>query len=400
MQPTFLELVPSARPCSLYVHIPFCHAKCSYCAFFSEVPPSNGIDNLFLDRLLEEVAQVTMARSVPFETVFIGGGNPGMLPVSFLAELVSTITSIGKPLEFSMEMNPESLQDAHSLLFESGLDRLSIGIQSMQDRHLKTLGRNTDRQKNLQGLARAKELQDTFGFRLNCDLMTCIPGQSIADASTDIDELVDLVAPDHISLYNLTVEESTPLAQRVAGGSLVVLDEDRQADMLESCWDRLAALGYFQYEISNFSTEKATRCLHNERYWRLDEYVGIGPTAAGTVAMSGQSVRTTGAADIHRYTKEDAFSTYGIYPLTIAESMHEHLLMGLRTSVGIEKDAWSKRYGYRFNELFSERIVLLERYGERHFEDSKERFALTRAGFMLLDSIVLHLSQALEDAPS
>jgi oxygen-independent coproporphyrinogen-3 oxidase len=364
------------------------------------VPPSGGIGNLFLDRLLEEVSQVTMTRSAPFETVFIGGGNPGMLPVSFLTELVYTITSIGKPLEFSMEMNPESLQHDHSMVFESGLDRLSLGIQSMQDKHLKTLGRNTDRRKNLQGLARVKELQDTFGFQLNCDLMTCIPGQSIADAIADIDELVNLAAPDHISLYNLTVEESTPLAKQVAGGSLMVLDEDQQADMLESCWDHLATLGYSQYEISNFSTGKTTRCLHNERYWRLDEYIGIGPSAAGTIVSAGQAVRTTGAADIGRYTKDKAFVTYEIYPLTVAESMHEHLLMGLRTSNGLEKDAWSKRYGYRFNEQFSERIGLLERFDKRLFIDSHERFALTRAGFMLLDSIVLHLSQALEDAPS
>lgn len=323
-----------------------------------------------------------------------------MLPVSFLAELVSTITTIGKPLEFSMEMNPESVQYAHSAIFASGLDRLSLGIQSMQDRHLKTLGRNTDRRKNLQGLSRVKELQDTFGFQLNCDLMTCIPGQSIADALYDIDELVSLATPDHISLYNLTVEESTPLAQQVAGGSLMVLDEDQQADMLESCWNHLAALGYSQYEISNFSTEKATRCLHNERYWRLDEYIGIGPSAAGTIVSTGQAIRTTGASDISLYTKDKAFSSYEIYPLTVAESMHEHLLMGLRTSYGIEKDAWFKRYAYRFNEQFSERIGLLGRFGKKLFIDSDERFALTRAGFMLLDSIVLHLSQALEDAPS
>jgi len=323
-----------------------------------------------------------------------------MLPVSFLAELVSTVVASGKPKEFSMEMNPESLLEAHSLVFDAGLDRLSIGIQSMQDRHLKTLGRNTDRQRNLQGLARAKELQDTFGFRLNCDLMTCIPGQSIADASTDIDELVELVAPDHISLYNLTVEEGTPLAKRVDGGSLAVLDEDKQADMLESCWEHLASLGYFQYEISNFSTKKATRCLHNERYWRLDDYVGIGPSAAGTVVSAGLTFRTTGAADIHRYVEAQAFTTYDIYPLTLAESMNEHLLMGLRTSSGIEKEEWSRRYGYRFDELFSERIGLLARHGDRLFVDSHKRFALTPAGFMLLDSIVLHLSQALEDAPS
>ena len=339
-------------------------------------------------------------RSAPFETVFIGGGNPGMLPVSFLVELVSAVTSIGKPTEFSMEMNPESLQESHSRVFEAGLDRLSMGIQSMQDRHLKTLGRNTDRHKNQKGLARAKELQDTYGFRLNCDLMTCIPGQTITDACTDIDELVNLVVPDHISLYNLTIEESTPLARRVADGRLVVLDEDRQADMLESCWDHLSTQGYFQYEISNFSTEKASRCLHNERYWRLDEYVGIGPSAAGTVVSEGQAVRTTGAADVHRYAREKAFSTYGIYPLTPVESMNEHLLMGLRTSDGIEKDAWSKRYGHRFDELFSERIGLLARHGQGLFTNSNERFALTRAGFMLLDSIVLHLSQTLEDAPS
>ena len=132
----------------------------------------------------------------------------------------------------------------------------------------------------------------------------------------------------------------------------------------------------------------------------MDEYVGIGPSAAGTVVSAGQAVRTTGAANIHRYAREEAFSTYGSYPLTPVESMNEHLLMGLRTSDGIEKVTWSKRYGYRFDELFSERIGLLARHGQGLFTNSNERFALTRAGFMLLDSIVLHLSQTLEDAPS
>jgi len=342
--------------------------------------------------LLQELKAIVDIRKAPFETVYIGGGNPGLASLTALTEILEMIHSLGTPKELSIEMNPESLHGGHAQLFEQGLSRLSIGIESLAVNHLRTLGRHATRETNLRAMNLANEFHKSYPIQLNFDLMTCIPGQTIADALSDIDTLIDLSAPEHISLYNLTVEEGTILAKEVANGTLQVIDEDQQAEMLSACWAHLAQLGYNQYEISNFSTTAATRCKHNERYWRLQDYIGIGPSAAGTIG----NIRTTSDATIETYRSAPSFASYTLETMDRLTLMNEQLLMGLRTSDGIDKDAWYKRYGINFDQLCKAEMAFLEQQNPVLIHNTEKNFALTSSGFMVLDAIVLKLSQALE----
>jgi len=171
-----------------------------------------------------------------------------------------------------------------------------------------------------------------------------------------------------------------------------VIEEDQQAEMLSACWAHLAQLGYNQYEISNFSTTAATRCKHNERYWRLQDYIGIGPSAAGTIG----NIRTTSDATIETYRSAPSFASYTLETMDRLTLMNEQLLMGLRTSDGIDKDAWYKRYGINFDQLCKAEMAFLEQQNPVLIHNTEKNFALTSSGFMVLDAIVLKLSQALE----
>jgi len=390
-------MIPAHAPLSLYIHIPFCREKCAYCAFYS-LPQSMyecSLVERFHQNLLEEIRQLCAMRTQPFETVFLGGGNPGILSVQQLCTLLEPIQALGPPCEITMEINPESITAEHEALAGSGLNRISIGIQSLRQQHLDTLGRNAKLEHMVQALDLVGRMRKRTGWRLNCDLMTCIPGQSVTDALDDIDDLVSLAEPDHISLYNLTVEEGTQLARRVGSDALVLLDEDDEEKMLRSCWEHLEVLGFAQYEISNFARSLQSRCIHNERYWNLDDYVGLGPTAAGTIACSDRALRITGAPSVHAYLEGKPFSTYGTEMLHRHEVMEEQLLMSLRTSDGIDKNRWLFRFGVPFDDLFDSQVEAL-RGGELNlFTDSDARFSLTKEGLMVCDAIILHLSSAL-----
>jgi oxygen-independent coproporphyrinogen-3 oxidase len=383
---------------SLYIHIPFCTSKCSYCAFYSEVI-SNVVEErkTFGQKIMQELRFIVGNLETPFSTAYIGGGNPGLLPIEDLQGLLDLIGTHGPTGETSIEMNPESLRIEHETLFDHGLDRLSIGIQSMNERHVKTLGRNANISINMRAASIIREFRKSKSFGLNCDLMTCIPGQTIEDAISDIDVVIALFNPNHISLYNLTVEEGTPLADRVDNGTLQVMDEDGQAEMLQACWDHLKSRGFEHYEISNFSRDKAGRSHHNERYWRLENYIGIGPSAAGTLFKSdSQALRTNGVNNLHAYVDKAPFTTYTYEILDERQLMLETLLVALRTREGIDKRVWNRRFSYDFQMLFRDRVSYLSTIDPYLFSDTEVRFSLTEKGFMVLDAIIIHMSEALE----
>lgn len=369
--------------------------RCSYCAFCSLDGGHASEIPFYTERLLEELRTAVDHRSRPFETVFVGGGNPGMLSTSDLERIIATATSLGTPGEASLEMNPESFTDDVFPLFGRGFSRLSLGLQSMDKRHLHALGRNASKEDNLHAIELAKKLRGEFGTQISADLMTCIPNQTVADALHDIDETVSLLEPDHISLYSLTVEEGTVLSERIRGGSVSVPDEDLQAEMLESCWDRLEHHGYSQYEISNFARREQNRCRHNERYWRLAEYIGLGPSAAGTVRIGDRMVRITAGSDVHAYAASPAFATYECEILDRDAEMTECLMVGLRTARGIDKREWGERFDRDFDALFGPAVASLPGESRIWCNNTEKSFGLTRRGFMLLDAIVLHLSRSI-----
>lgn len=397
-----LEIISPENDYSLYIHVPFCTTKCSYCAFYSEVSQKTGDNStLYGEKLIAELRAVVDRLGTPFTSVHIGGGNPGLLSIEQLTTILDVVSQFGPSAEITIEMNPETLSLEHGILFEHGLNRLSIGIQSMQARHLATLGRNTSVDMNRKAAHVITSFRKDHRFRLNCDLMTCIPGQSIPDALTDIDDVLSIFQPDHISLYNLTIEEGTPLARNVGAGRLQVMDKDGQAQMLQSCWNHLHANGFEHYEISNFSVDRAHRSHHNERYWRLEDYIGLGAGAAGTVSMyDGTAIRTTGIANLHRYIDQPSFSTYDFEPLSKHELMIELLLVGLRTADGIDRHRWHHWFSADFPEGMIRMVEDIEQRIGGLFILDEHHLALTEKGFMVLDSLVYQLSETLEHTPT
>ena len=344
-----------------------------------------------MQRLEIELSSIVSAYSKPFSTIFIGGGNPGCLTYTQLQSMLSLAHSKGKSSECTIEMNPETFNRSLFPLFKDTLvTRVSMGIQSMDDGVLSTLGRNARRKDNLNAIALAKEAHDTYGIDLSFDLMLCLPGQSLEMAINDIDEIMSLASPSHISLYCLTVEEGTDLSEKVSSGLLPVLDEDGQEAFLWGVWNHLKKIGFRHYEVSNFSKHDS-RCNHNLTYWNLDSYVGLGCSAASALRDGSRLQHFSQNQTLFAYAHGIPFSGYSEEKLTLSEHLEEFLMMALRTDTGIDKAQFQKRFSSSFDTIFSSVLESLE---SSWFISTEQSFSLTEIGFMVLDEVVLRFALA------
>ncbi|MFA6839317.1 MAG: coproporphyrinogen-III oxidase family protein [Sphaerochaetaceae bacterium] len=384
-------LFHSGFPVSLYIHVPFCVSKCDYCAFYS-LPAcrwdggGSSLRTAYVERMAREIESCALALGRPFETVFFGGGNPGCLRSNELSRLLEAACLFGRPGECTVEMNPESLDMSFLPVLGRYADRLSMGVQSLDAQVLSALGRNTSLSRVVGGIGNAVELRRRYGVKLSFDLMTCVPGQDEASALNDIDSLVATAEPEHLSLYCLSVEEGTPLAMRAHE-----LEEWDQTRMLLACWQRLSLLGYEHYEVSNFA-QKGNRCLHNSRYWALEQYVGLGPAAAGTAFCEEGIVRWGCPADVVAYCAGRPFSGYRHEFLSKEEELEEYLLVALRVKEGINFDAFATRFGFSFGELLDSEC--LRTLTDGSYVVGTTSFACTENGWMVLDDLVLRLALA------
>lgn len=373
-----MEGLDKERPLSLYIHVPFCLRKCDYCAFYSL--PSDAVDadamDRYLDIILGEISALNREWGKPYHTVFIGGGNPGMLGFSRLKCILSLAQENGRADETTIEINPESLSDGIQEL-DGLLTRVSVGIQSLDDRTLRTLGRSCGREASL----RALSLLSKLPFSFNADIITAVPGQSIAGTLQDIEEIC-AYGPDHISFYCLTFEEGTPLSRRSAP-----LSGEEEAGFLSAGWARLRSLGYRHYEISNFARE-GKECLHNRVYWELGQYVGFGPGAESSIGYP-LAVSMRDSETLEAFLARPEMS---VTFLSEDETKEELLLTALRTVYGIDKEEYRRRFSEDFTDRYGAFISRLDR---SWYADSGERFALTEEGFMFLDRIILELAMAI-----
>ena len=269
-------------PAGLYLHVPFCTVKCAYCDFNSYA----GIDAqipAWEAALLDELrrwAPVLAGRPVP--TLFFGGGTPSLLEGASVARILETVRdryALAHDAEITLEANPESVRPQRLRAYRAaGVNRISIGAQSFHDDELRWL----DRLHSAADVRAAVEAARGAGFQnLSLDLIFGLPGQPLARWAATLDSALGL-APDHLSCYGLTVEEGTPLAERVRRGEEQEADPDTVAEMAEFTEERLQRAGYHQYEISNYA-RPGRECRHNLVYWRHGEYVGVGPGAHGFV---------------------------------------------------------------------------------------------------------------------
>lgn len=327
-------LIPPARPQSLYVHIPFCFHKCHYCDFYSIVD-SGPRQADFTRRLIDELVGLQPFPAPPARTVFVGGGTPTLLQPRLWKPLLAAIRDLARPdsgTEFTVEANPETVTgELLDVLVEGGVNRLSIGAQSFNPAHLKAL----ERWHDPESVGRAVALARAAGLvNLNLDLIFGIPGQSLADWLSDLEAALAL-EPTHLSCYALTYEPNTPLAARLAAGSIERTDEDLEAEMFVATRRRLREEGYEAYEISNFA-RPGLACRHNLAYWRSEDWLAAGPSASGHVA----GLRWKNAPHLGRYLEST-----GPAPLSECDQpapetrLAERLLMGLRLAEGVESDA-------------------------------------------------------------
>lgn len=329
--PVLAGLIPPARPQSVYVHIPFCFHKCHYCDFYSIVDTPEKQER-FVDRLSGELLSLQPFAASPAGTIFVGGGTPTLLEPRLwqrLLPVLRAVIPIGAGGEFTVEANPETVTaELVDILVAAGVNRLSIGAQSFNPAHLKTLERWHDPANvgHAVGLAR-----DAGVRNVSLDLIFAIPGQSLDDWLADLDAAIAL-EPAHVSCYALTYEPNTPLTVRLNSGQVKRLDEDIEAEMFLATRARLRSAGYEAYEISNFA-RPGFECRHNLAYWRNDDWITAGPSASGHVA----GWRWKNAPHLGRY-----LDSTGLAPLAECERvgaatrLAERLMMGLRLAEGLD----------------------------------------------------------------
>ena len=337
-----LELAPAQAkaqgppPLGLYVHVPFCANTCDYCAFYQTQPTAEAVRG-FLAGAAREAALVEWNR--PVDTVFWGGGTPGMLAPRALAELGEIVRRQGggDPREWSVELAPASVTPQRlAVLKDLGVTRISLGVQSLQPALLEALGRQHTRPQVLQAYARVR----AAGFAsVNLDLIFALPGQTLAAWQADLAAALEL-QPDHLSTYCLTFEEDTALFVKLAQGR-VRPDAEAEVAFYTAAWERLEAAGYAQYEISNFA-RAGHACIHNMNTWRMAEWVGLGPSAASQYA----GWRSSNVADLDRWRADLAAGRRArtdpveLTPRVLAE---DSLIFGLRMNAGVALPALRAR---------------------------------------------------------
>lgn len=317
-------------PLGIYAHVPFCASTCDFCAFYQTAPTAEGVEQ-YMEGIAAEAAMVAWeGRRV--ETVFWGGGTPGLLAPRDIRRLGGVLQARlgGGAREWTVEMAPASVTEARlEALKEIGVTRISMGAQSFQPALLDGLGRQHTREQ----IFRAYERIRAADFAsVNIDLMFALPGQDEAAWLADLGEALAL-APDHLSTYCLTFEEDTKLWVKLSKGQ-VKLDVEREARLYETTWARLEEAGYGQYEVSNFARE-GHACVHNLNTWRMHEWVGLGPSAASQHA----GVRGGNVADLEKWRRHLARGErvtedrVGLTPELLAE---DALIFGVRMNAGVD----------------------------------------------------------------
>ena len=384
-------MIREERRLAVYVHWPFCAAKCPYCDFNSHVRPSVDAER-WVVALIREIARV--ARAVPGRTVgsvFFGGGTPSLMPPAGVARLLEAIAAwwpLAADCEVTLEANPNSVEAARFAdLRAAGVTRVSIGVQSFDDAALRFLGRAHDAAEAAAAVALAARVFPRYSF----DLIYALPGQSLAGWRRALATALER-AGEHLSLYQLTIEPGTAFHRARARGDLEPLDDDRAAALFEVTQEVLGAAGMPAYEISNHAAPGGA-CRHNLAYWRGDDYLGIGPGAHGRLTRDGRVLATEQLRSPERWLAAveagrggDAART----PLDPETRAHEVLMMGLRLAEGIDRRRFAARTGCPLDTIVpAERLAPL--VAEELLEDDGATLRATARGRTVLDSVLAAL---------
>lgn len=335
---------------------------------------------LYLDGILREIELRPPDRKI--HTVFIGGGTPGVLTVKDWERLGHALKQYwgeSAPVEWSIEMAPSTIHpDKLALFRELGVTRISVGVQSFQEETLKALGRRQPLARIHKALHAIREA----GFpSWNLDLMFALPGQPWSSWERDLQTAIEW-APNHISTYCLTLEEDTPLYIRTLKSGKAPT-EDEQADLYLRTWHYLAEHGYPQYEVSNFAPPGHT-CLHNMNTWRMQEWLGLGPSAASQYQnRRWQNIPDT--TEWHRQLSAKTLPETEVSTLSMQDLAVDTLIFGLRMNEGVEIRSWNERFGESVTQPLLDTLQFYQSHGL--FEESPTHLRLTDQGRLVADSI-------------
>ena len=382
-----ISKVSSSTVSSLYVHVPFCATKCEYCAFYSEA--SNGEQmSRYVDALIREMELV--ASSISPKTVFFGGGTPSLLSLENWRRIMNAMERLDLlgADEWTVECNPATVSSEKANLFRQyGVNRISMGVQSLDESLLLRLGRIHTRDMVFKSF---KRLRDAGFDNINLDLMFAIPGQTMKIWKATIEEAIAF-GSEHLSCYEVIYEEDTPLFEQLQAGEFDV-DEPLSCEMYDELISTASSAGYVQYEVANFAKNGETdlpklpsyACKHNVNYWQGGECLALGPSASGFV--DGRRIRNV--ANTERYCQQLELGNRAhetveqLSPLALAG---ETAAFGLRMNAGWEFDFFKKVTGY---DLRIEWMDDMQRSLDSHWAvKTEESFFLTREGLRFADLV-------------
>lgn len=359
----------------LYIHIPFCVKKCDYCDFVSYTNCEKKYKS-YIETLIGEMCQYKGER---INSVFIGGGTPTVLTAEMLEFLLKSIQEIfllSNDCEFSIEANPKTLDKKKLIVLKNGgVNRLSIGVQSFNDDELKQIGRIHTAEDAYNTVCMAKNM----GFdNINLDLMSALPFQTEEKLMYSLKKAVSL-NPTHISCYSLIIEDGTPLEKRYSRGEVTIPNEVDDRAMYRLVCGYLEQNGYKQYEISNFA-KKDYECKHNIKYWKCEEYIGVGTAAHSYIG----NVRFYNTENIEMYMNGEYRAGEEI--LDISDKIEEFMIMGLRMKDGISQTEFKIRFGKDINDVYSDIINKFQNNGL--ILKNKDRLYLSERGIDISNSVL------------
>lgn len=372
----------------LYLHMPFCVRKCAYCDFLS-FPSGAKTQRMYAKRLMEDIGVMGKRYGeIPVETIFIGGGTPSVPDSGLIVEIMEHVRHafhVADGAEISMEANPgtvtrEKLTDYR----KAGINRLSFGLQSANDRELKLLGRIHTWAEFLESFTLAREC----GFaNLNIDLMSALPGQTCESWKETLSRVTDL-DPEHISAYSLIIEEGTPFGERYGSeeGRKLLPDEDSEREMYHETKRFLKDCGYERYEISNYA-KPGRECRHNIGYWTGVPYLGLGLGASSYL----DGCRFTVNPDMKQYLEEKPGMFADIEKLTKKDMEEEFFYVGLRTTAGVSLSEFERRFGISAKKVYPGLMETFVKEKAARFEG--DCFVLTDYGLDVSNYIMAQFLQ-------
>ncbi|SHI94711.1 oxygen-independent coproporphyrinogen-3 oxidase [Tangfeifania diversioriginum] len=369
----------------IYIHIPFCRQKCYYCNFYKTV--NQNFTSIFLNALANEIVSGKyFLSSEPVETIYFGGGTPSVLTENELVEILNLLHkefTVTSDAEITFEANPDDLNPAYlNSLFSSGVNRLSIGIQSFNDEHLKKMNRRHTAKQAVNSVGNAVKA----GFNnISIDLIYGLPGLTSQQWKQNLDDAFQLPA-EHLSAYHLTYHEGTPFYTWLKKGTLTELSEDKSVEQFNILLDSCLDAGFEQYEISNFTRDKKYS-KHNTAYWTGGKYLGLGPSAH---SFDGEK-RRWNVAHVEAYCNaiENKTSYFQEEQLSENDKFNEYILTNIRTKWGLSQETISERFGKSRADFFTREI---EKYIQnKKITEQNGIFTLTRAGLFVSDDIMANL---------